>query len=104
MGESTRLRYRLIENRGKRLGRLIGRRQTGQARLGLEAAEEADDERVVDESEDVPLGEHLLNLVTQDQRGLPHALHREPPASVAVPHQIHSSAHELGLRCRCSRL
>ena len=64
-----------------------------QARLRLEAAEEANDKGVVDEGEDVSLGEHLLHLIAQHKRRLPHALHREAPARVAVPHQIHRSAH-----------
>lgn len=60
--------------------------------LRFEAAEKADDERIVDEREDVALGEHLLHLIAQHERRLPHPLHRETAARVAVPHQIYRSA------------
>ncbi len=59
--------------------------------LGLEAADESDDERVVGEGEDVALGEHLLHLVAQHQVVFEQLLERESFPRQFVPHQVHSA-------------
>ena len=62
---------------------------TPRTHLSLEAAVEADHEWVVCECEDVPLGEHLLDLVPQHQVVFEELLESEPLPGLLVSHQVH---------------
>lgn len=56
----------------------------------LEGAVEGDHEGVVGHREDVPLGEHLVHLVPQQQSLLVHLLQGEPLAGLPMSNQIDS--------------
>lgn len=64
-------------------------RMKARACLCFEAAVKGDDKRVVGEGENVALGVHLVDLVTQHQRLLAHLLQGEPLTRLPVPHQVH---------------
>ena len=59
--------------------------------LCFEAAVETDDERVICERQDIPLGKHLFHLVSQNQVALQQPLHRKDLPRLSMPHQIYGT-------------
>lgn len=66
--------------------------------LGLKGAIQANDEGVVREAHDVPLGEHLLDLVAKEQVVLANLLQREPALGTALANQVDGAGKEASWR------
>ncbi len=62
--------------------------------LGLEGADERHHERIVREGHDVAFGEHLLDLIAQQDVLLFYLLHGEALARVPVSHQVDSTVNQ----------
>jgi hypothetical protein len=57
--------------------------------LCLEGAKHADNERIVRKGHDVPFGENLLHLITENQVQLIDLLHGKSLIRFLVPNQVH---------------
>lgn len=65
--------------------------QPNYSHLCLEAAVQADNERIVGEGHDVSLSKHLFNLVAQDEVMFKKLLHGVAFSRLLVTHQVHRS-------------